>query len=1055
MYDPFGLFGADNLTQPLLSGLGAAARRSPIQPYKDPAEESGVLSDLLGKTLGGIGYVGSVLDKPGRAVRGLLGGQPGELGNLIPFSDTLGLTDEKNRVSGEDLAKQWGLLSGEGQKGTFELRDLLGPALEIGLDPTTYATFGGSALTKAGNIARKVGIDVGKLGGAGRAASTLGGVLTPELMAGAERAAASEGVKLADVLGQNLGGHMGVGLPFATPAATFDLSGPLGLAGKAANLGLSFVPGHEYLKAGAQGLGRGLSALLDASTRGTTSVLGQDVARQAAGLEQKMLPQELEWLHGVARQAKAEGIPDLRSAIESGQTSPLLDEIRARLKGYREAQTSQGLKVGDWGEGYFPRQATDYQGLLESEGGGRSSRNPLNVGTRSQAGREFTAPTTALNEFFQDPMLLGNREERLLSPVTGYGNDWERNYVAKKLGMTDEDIAKHAELAGIIESQKSAPGLNPIPDFVLEEFAPLDAKIKEAAKYADYASSLDPQRAARQLAFFGNEPTVDLQNYLKGHVRALTNAEPVRAALGRASGEIGPRMVPIEEALGKVFDNPNVAKARLAESMPDLGTHVPQDIVNELTRSITGFRTPDAIQPILGAIDKVTNLTKPWLTTPFPGYQMRNRVTGILKNLESGIGPGQLIANEGLAGRILSGETIPGIATKFPHLGGTDEEVTHKIADLANIHAGAGGMTQTTDTLLPRSTQSIMAGVPGETPWPGLGETLKGGIPKSLAEANPVAVRGVGAESDINSIIGAGRKVEQHYDTKARLAGFMSLLEQGYSPEAAGNLMQAAHVNYQGMSDFEKNVMRRLVPFYSFARGSIPFEVKQLLEKPGQIQGQLAKQAYRERQDQGGFLPPYLGSGLAIPVGTEDNGQQRYLTGLGTPIEQALDFLHMGPKGGQNTVMSLLSQLNPLAKAPLEWATGKQFFSGRDLEDLQGLTDVPFLDQIIYNSPASRLQTTYRTLTDPRKGLGGALLNLGTGARITDVDMAKQRDIQARQLIEDYLRGQQGIRHFETLSVKPEDVGNLSPIEMALLRENKTVEARMKEKAKEAAKAAR
>lgn len=50
-----------------------------------------------------LSWVGSSLDKPGAAVRGLLGARPDQLANLIPFSDTLGITNPEDRVSGASL----------------------------------------------------------------------------------------------------------------------------------------------------------------------------------------------------------------------------------------------------------------------------------------------------------------------------------------------------------------------------------------------------------------------------------------------------------------------------------------------------------------------------------------------------------------------------------------------------------------------------------------------------------------------------------------------------------------------------------------------------------------------------------------------------------------------------------------------------------------------------------------------------------------------------------------------------------------------------------------
>lgn len=91
------------------------------------------MNDLLAA----LGYLGDSLDKPGRALRGVLGGRPQEALAAIPFSDTLGLTDPGERVSGSDLLSSAGLQTGN------ELADaLLGFGAEAALDPTAYLGVG-------------------------------------------------------------------------------------------------------------------------------------------------------------------------------------------------------------------------------------------------------------------------------------------------------------------------------------------------------------------------------------------------------------------------------------------------------------------------------------------------------------------------------------------------------------------------------------------------------------------------------------------------------------------------------------------------------------------------------------------------------------------------------------------------------------------------------------------------------------------------------------------------------------------------------------------------
>lgn len=164
-------------------------------------EERGVLPRIAGATLGGPGYVGGVLEKTfgGRAVRGLPGGKPRELLSVLPFSDTLGVTDEADRVSGRDLLRNMGAADREDTRGNFPG----GLGAEVALDPATYLTFGAGALTRSGQVARKIGQLPGTA--RGRLTGSLADILqaNPTLQGAAETAAGGAD-KLKPLLNESL-----------------------------------------------------------------------------------------------------------------------------------------------------------------------------------------------------------------------------------------------------------------------------------------------------------------------------------------------------------------------------------------------------------------------------------------------------------------------------------------------------------------------------------------------------------------------------------------------------------------------------------------------------------------------------------------------------------------------------------------------------------------------------------------------------------------------------------------------------------------------------------
>src|ERR1022692_3277162 len=96
---------AFSMPNPFVDLYGTGQSRPNQPPPLTPEEQDSLLSRIGSGTLHGLGWLGGSLSKAfgGRAIRGLLGGKPEELASIIPFSDTLGITNPENEVHGSDL----------------------------------------------------------------------------------------------------------------------------------------------------------------------------------------------------------------------------------------------------------------------------------------------------------------------------------------------------------------------------------------------------------------------------------------------------------------------------------------------------------------------------------------------------------------------------------------------------------------------------------------------------------------------------------------------------------------------------------------------------------------------------------------------------------------------------------------------------------------------------------------------------------------------------------------------------------------------------------------
>lgn len=163
--DPFNLKAS-------LRALAASKRQEPApvpEEPQDPIRKLGtkIQSDIVketppglleragGTALSGLAIAGNALDVPGSMARDLLTWLPGGPKPANPFDQLASPFTHENRTTGRELLRGYGLAGKEDTAGNFTT----GLAAEIALDPLTYLTFGGSALTKGGRAARALNLE--------------------------------------------------------------------------------------------------------------------------------------------------------------------------------------------------------------------------------------------------------------------------------------------------------------------------------------------------------------------------------------------------------------------------------------------------------------------------------------------------------------------------------------------------------------------------------------------------------------------------------------------------------------------------------------------------------------------------------------------------------------------------------------------------------------------------------------------------------------------------------------------------------------------------------
>jgi hypothetical protein len=460
---------------------------------------------------------------------------------------------------------------------------------------------------------------------------------------------------------------------------------------------------------------------------------------------------------------------------------------------------------------------------------------------------------------------------------------------------------------------------------------------------------------------------------------------------------------------------------------------IPTDLARDLTGFVGGNGLSKEMGPLVQIWDNLTNLLKNHLTVPFPSFAARNFLSLLWQDGVSGgfANPMAMAKNWRKSWDLLRTGTIDG-ASQLPLFAGrhlTDEQAAKELSALIYAHGIAPNFAAA-DLAGSLPDATLRESLPAKQ-FAGMAP-LSGYMPNGLASFNPLAVRGgptaetgllskiLPASNDSSKFFLAkgGEQLNAFAEATGRVATFLRKLEEGYAPEQAALLTKGAHVDYSQLAPFEREVLKRIAPFYSYTRHAAPWNLREIASKPG---GLVAQSIRATTQDEQGYVPEQAVGG--IPIGNEVNGVQRYLN-LDLPVN-VLDDLAGGGNGLLGTLQQTgyrqLSMLHPALKAPLELITGQSFFQrGRPLTDLYSRTGTGTLgDTALMNSPLSRYITTASMLGDPRKGIGTKALNLLSGVRLSDVNIEQSRERAAAKAAMDLLR-EGGAKTFERMYF-PED----------------------------------
>lgn len=504
----------------------------------------------------------------------------------------------------------------------------------------------------------------------------------------------------------------------------------------------------------------------------------------------------------------------------------------------------------------------------------------------------------------------------------------------------------------------------------------------------------------------------------------------------------------------------------------------------EVGEALTIFINPKEQVKLWKLFDAVQGFWKGSVTSLFPAFHMRNASTNVFMNWQAGISD-VTTYTDALKAQLAEGgvfkdqirETLFATVPGLKKLGETGSQAD-KLAVTKTGKLVPAGSPESVP--LPEFLRELRVNGAMDTGFYGLEiEELLSGA-RSFADMGALGKaleQTEGARRRTLKTINAfwhGRMAGKWIEDNARLAHVLGRMRLGDTVEEAIGSAKRYLFDYGDLSETERNVFRRVIPFYTWSRKALPRVTYDVLHAPGPS-ATLGKVVDLVGQDAGmtpdelALLPDYVQERWGVVVGKDQDGKPLVLHGVGLPIEELNKFWTLSPR---RTADEWFGMISPLLKAPLEYMFDYSTFTGRHISDesyqnyyrsaypivkqVPGLAD--FLEMTesvvetkdgertyynvnpqkmyLFSTIIGRLYTTTGKAFDPRKDMATQALNTLTGLTLSTVDVQRAA---VRELRGEWTGGMQRILDERNHQLQQAATGVLAKLgtwEENVMREN-------------------
>jgi TfoX/Sxy family transcriptional regulator of competence genes len=484
-------------------------------------------------------------------------------------------------------------------------------------------------------------------------------------------------------------------------------------------------------------------------------------------------------------------------------------------------------------------------------------------------------------------------------------------------------------------------------------------------------------------------PTVE-EKIVEGY-KMEDNISALLGIAGKRTAQLEKSKIFLDEIKGlsvnrSGLDNFTKESDALFVKAPELkGFKFNPEIAREIDQVYEKVINPEEINRYVKLYDTVQNSWKGLATYVNPAFHSRNAVSNMYNNALAGVKSPKSYGKATIIQAALEGEELSPAFSKLigKTLGDKASKTANETIQKLNIKyyddflkQGLGGGTFFGSDIERTISQRLKPTL--------FGTTKLGGIKK------------------------VGQKTGQAVEQNARLAHFIDKVDKGFTPEAAATSVKKHLFDYEELTKAEKEIFKRVVPFYTWTRKNLPLQLENVITKPRIAVGLgkgitgVEKAADTDRVDKK-LLPEWLQKATPVIIG-EDKGVLKTFK-----LEGYLPIGDLARLDIQDAKNQLSNMTSPLIKVFPELAWNYNSFYQKKIQEFEGegskllrlenhLKVNPYINHLVRQiRPISELD---KLIGKPHDDVSvkAKTINLLLGGKIYHIDKAKQRAWNRRLL---------------------------------------------------------